>query len=601
MNNIVKTIFQGFLVILLLIGGGQQTAGGGQEKKLLILHSYAPDFAWTRQLQQGIMSVLADEKIPLRYRVEYMDTKNFINDEYLDQLFGIYKAKYANMHFDAIIVTDNNALNFISRYKEELFPGVKIVAAGINSISVLPHDLENIHIIIEKAAYGRTLEQALRMTKGVENIYIIVDDTTTGRALKSEMVFELEPYRKRYNIRFLPPDSIEDLEEFLSHRTGKDLVYVLTYFRDATDRVFTDQEATLRLAGVSTVPVYVSWDFQMETGAVGGCLVSATGHGEKAARVLLDLWQGKAVSGIIKNTDELNRFIFDYNVLVRFGIAEDHLPPETILLHKPLTFYEKNRQVLQASALVMAVLVVIIWLLAINLKKQRIINIKNTAIIKLDQELIETQQELVLTLGEVIEVRSRETANHVKRVAKISRLLAKQIGLPPDAVEMLESISPMHDVGKIGIEETILHKPGKLDNREFNRMKEHTLIGHDILQCSDREFFIAAAIIAHQHHERWDGKGYPQGLKGEEIHIFARITKIVDVYDALMNERVYKKPWPHEKALHYIRQEKGRMFDPELVDIFFEHLDAIQLIQKNYSNKQKVPVSAQESPEPDTA
>ena len=587
-------------MILLSVVTGQYAAGGEQEKILLILHSYAPDYAWTRQLHQGIISVLANEKISMRYRVEYMDTKNFINDEYLDRLLEMYKVKYADTHFDAIVVTDNNALNFISKHKEELFPGIKIVAAGINSISVLPVDLENIHIIIEKVAYGRTLEQALRINPDVENIYIIVDDTTTGRALKNEMAYELVPYRQRYTVRFLPQDSIENLEEFLSHRTDKDLVYVLTYFRDATGRVFTDLEATLRLARASTVPIYVSWDFQMESGALGGCLVSAASHGEKAASVLLDLWRGKAVSGIIENGDELNRCIFDYNVLVRFGISEDRLFPETILLHKPLSFYEKHRQVLKVSALFIAVLTVIISLLVMNLKKQRIINMKNTAIIKLDRELIETQQELVLTLGEVIEVRSRETANHVKRVAKTSRLLANQIGLSTQEVEMLESISPMHDVGKIGIEETILHKAGKLNSKEFDRMKEHTLIGYDILHCSDRQFFIAASIIAHQHHERWDGKGYPQGLKGEDIHIFARITKLVDVYDALMNERVYKKPWPSDKTLHFIRQEKGKMFDPALVDIFFENIDAIQAIQENYGKKEKGVISVQDRSEPDT-
>lgn len=579
---------------LFLVVGGQQAAGGDQRKNLLILHSYASDFAWTRQLHQGIMSVLVDEKIPVRYRVEYMDTKNFINDDYLDRLLEIYKTKYAAMRFDAIIVTDNNALNFISKYKEELFPGVQIVAAGINSISVLPSDLENIHILIEKAAYGRTLKQALRMNPDVENIHIIVDDTTTGRALKSEMNTELAPYRKKYNVRFLPQDSIENLEEFVSHLGNKDLVYVLVYFRDVTGKVFTDQEATLRLAGVSAVPVYVAWDFQMETGAVGGCLVSAAGHGEKATRILLDLWQDRAVSRIIESSDELNRFIFDYNVLVRFDIAEGLLPREAILLHKPLNFYEKHRPVLQGSALVVAVLVAIIWLLLLNLKKQHIINSKNTVLMKLDQELIETQRELVLTLGEVIEVRSHETANHVRRVAKISRLFAEKIGLPSEEVTMLESVSPMHDVGKIGIEETILHKPGKLSSREFDRMKEHTLIGYDILHCSDRQFFIAASTIAHQHHERWDGKGYPQGLKGEDIHIFARITTIVDVYDALLNERVYKTAWPIDKTLDYIRQGKGKRFDPKLVDIFFENLDAIQAIEKNYSKKQNVALSAQD-------
>lgn len=197
-------------------------------------------------------------------------------------------------------------------------------------------------------------------------------------------------------------------------------------------------------------------------------------------------------------------------------------------------------------------------------------------------EIDETQKEIIFTMGEIAESRSKETGNHVKRVAEYSKLLALKYGLSDEEAELLRIASPMHDIGKIAIPDTILTKNGKLTEEEFDTMKTHTEIGYQLLRNSNRRILKAAAIIAHQHHEKWNGKGYPRGLKGEEIHLYARITAVADVFDALGTERVYKKAWEMERILDLFIQERGQHFDPELVDILLESMDEILEIKGQF-------------------
>lgn len=201
--------------------------------------------------------------------------------------------------------------------------------------------------------------------------------------------------------------------------------------------------------------------------------------------------------------------------------------------------------------------------------------------IALNREIESTQKELIFTLGEVIESRSKETGNHVRRVAELSYLLALKAGLSEDEAELLRLASPMHDVGKVGIPDAILLKPAELSREEFEAVKNHTRIGYDILKSSRRRLLSAAGYAAQQHHERWDGRGYPQGLRGEEIHIFGRITALTDVFDALIHKRIYKEAWNKDRVLEYIRKESGKQFDPGLADIILNNsADFFAIIDK---------------------
>ncbi|SFV74826.1 Response regulator [hydrothermal vent metagenome] len=189
-------------------------------------------------------------------------------------------------------------------------------------------------------------------------------------------------------------------------------------------------------------------------------------------------------------------------------------------------------------------------------------------------ELEQTQKEMIFVLTELIESISDETGQHIRRVADYSRLLAQyHEALSDEDVTVIYHASPMHDIGKIAIPPEILHKKGKLTQEEFEIIKTHTTIPHKYFKYPERKIIYAADIIASQHHEKYDGSGYPKGLKGEDIHIYGRIVALADVFDALTHKRVYKDAWSAEEAAKYIIERSGKQFDPYLVKIFQEHLD----------------------------
>lgn len=202
--------------------------------------------------------------------------------------------------------------------------------------------------------------------------------------------------------------------------------------------------------------------------------------------------------------------------------------------------------------------------------------------LQLHEQLIESQRELVYVLAGAIETRSRETASHVLRVGKIARLLAERYGCDDDYARMLELAAPLHDIGKIGIPDAILNKPGRHDELESKIMRTHADLGWRMLKDSARPILRLAAEVALNHHENWDGSGYPRGIKQTEIPLSGRIVALADVYDALGSKRCYKDPWTADAIRGYIEDETGRKFEPRLVQLLFEMLGELRRIRTEY-------------------
>jgi putative two-component system response regulator len=190
--------------------------------------------------------------------------------------------------------------------------------------------------------------------------------------------------------------------------------------------------------------------------------------------------------------------------------------------------------------------------------------------------------ETVQRLGIAAECRDGQTAAHLDRVGQYCVVLARALGLPPEEVDILRHASPMHDVGKIGTPDAILLKPGPLTPDERAVMQQHTLIGANILRDASSEILQSAETIVLSHHERWDGRGYPNGLAGEAIPLYGRICAVADVFDALTTRRPYKDALSNETALEILRAGRGAQFDPRLIDLFIAHLDEIVAIQERY-------------------
>lgn len=201
------------------------------------------------------------------------------------------------------------------------------------------------------------------------------------------------------------------------------------------------------------------------------------------------------------------------------------------------------------------------------------------------REVLQREQETLLRLAKAGEYRDQETGNHVMRMSKYSRLIAEGLGLSDETCATIEVAAPMHDIGKIGVPDHILLKPGPLSREESTVMQNHAMIGYEILKGSPSKFLTMGATIARGHHEKWDGSGYPDQIGGKEIPIAARIVAVADVFDALTSARPYKKPWSIVDAVAYLNKEKGSHFDPDCVDAFLDQAEKISSIQLAFADQ----------------
>jgi two-component system response regulator RpfG len=204
---------------------------------------------------------------------------------------------------------------------------------------------------------------------------------------------------------------------------------------------------------------------------------------------------------------------------------------------------------------------------------------------KVTLEIVHREKETLLRLAKAGEFRDLETGNHVVRMARYSRVLADALGMDTPFCDRLELAAPMHDIGKIGIPDEVLLKPGRLTAAEWETMKQHTWIGFDILKGSPSPYLQTGATIALHHHERYDGTGYPRGVRGEEIPLEARIVAVADVFDALLSRRPYKTAWPLEDVNSYFRQQGGKQFDPDCVGALFRRLDTIVSVHEDIPDR----------------
>ena len=207
------------------------------------------------------------------------------------------------------------------------------------------------------------------------------------------------------------------------------------------------------------------------------------------------------------------------------------------------------------------------------------------------ETIVQRERETIFRLSKAAEYRDPETGSHIVRMANYSRLIAQALGLDDEECQLIYEAAPMHDVGKVAIPDLILLKPGKLTVEEFELMKRHALIGHEILRGSSSPKLQAAAIIALAHHERFDGSGYPNGVAGEAISLHGRIVATADVFDALTSERPYKRAWDLDQATAYLREQAGKHFDPRCIDAFFSIWNDIKEIHDRHRDEPMSPVS----------
>jgi response regulator RpfG family c-di-GMP phosphodiesterase len=423
--------------------------------------------------------------------------------------------------------------------------------SGLSVVEYIRHELKNnfVRIILRTGQPGQAPEKKV-ITEYDINDYKEKTDLTSQK-LFTTITASLRAYRDLLTI----DENRRGLEQLLTasaalfeHRSLS--MFSQGVLRDLTSILSSSRGSKDTISG-----------FALNRVAGNSVIIRGTGCFEKYSQKNADALKVKKIQNRISRAIRTKQSLFYDNAYVGFFAASNEA--ENVL------YLSRAAQITPLEKSLIKIFSTVVSVAFENLS--------------LNHEIEETQKELLFTLGEIVENRSGEVGNHVRRVASISHLLARKAGISAEEAELLRLASPMHDVGKIAIPDAILNKPGPLSEFEFDIVKKHTTIGYNILKNSNRKLLYTAAIIALQHHERWDGQGYPHGLAGDKIHLFGRITQLADVFDALSKKRIYKNPWDIERILEYIRGEREKQFDPEILDLFFENFEEISAILSRFA------------------
>ncbi|WP_394135853.1 HD domain-containing phosphohydrolase [Aliivibrio fischeri] len=534
-------------------------------------------------IQQGISESIAKVDRNVRLSVEYMDSKRVTGDDYNAQYLTYLKHKYSEGYFDAIIVSDDNALNFLIKNANKTFPKLPIVAVGINNLSIDLADIEDrTTVYYERDHIVKNLKLSQSLFPDRKTVYLFSDNSLTSQLVRQQFIEDAKVF-PNLTIKIIDDLSLKEAEQFLE-KAGDDSVAFLTHFNTELKKGnYYDYGAIASiLSKKSNIPIFVFWEHYIGYGVLGGYVNRSYALGIQSILSLSNKLHFTVNEKVSAYPVAWEGYVFDYGIVDKFNIDRDDLPYASSIVNEPESYLYKNRNIISVTALLIIMMLGIIVTQYIAILRKKELDENKTHILKLQKKTLNVQKEMINVLGEAIETRSGETGNHVKRVAKMSSLLGRLYELPQSEYKLLEVISPMHDVGKIGIPEAILDKPGKLTLEERTIIETHTVMGYKLLMSGDGEIMQSAARIALEHHERWDGKGYPNQLKGEEIHIFARLTAIVDVFDALMSKRCYKEAWPLERVIELFKRERGRQFDPDLSQLFLDNIYSFIDIRLEY-------------------
>ncbi|BBM66667.1 phosphodiesterase [Vibrio alfacsensis] len=541
-------------------------------KKILVLHSYEPSYQWTSDIQSGIEDGFQYTNSHVKLSIEYLDAKRVHSDGYFQKMANYLEAKYQDYQFDGIIISDDAALLFAEHYLPNSRRETPLVAVGINNTKASLDSLStNGDILYEYDRVKENVTLINRLRPKIKNLYYLADRSLTSELIYQRVKAEMAKY-PRINLIALRDETLAQASSTLSQIDANDAV-LLTHFNTELDKgIYHSYQDIAHDIGLnSAAPVFVLWEMYLnEEGILGGFVNRSKEIGQKAAE-LMSFKLGVTMQ--LPTDEKMSEAVLDYAALQRYDINRYDIPESAHIINTPPPTMKVNLKLLLAACAMIVILSLIIVAQFAVIRHRKEIDRKNRKIVSLQKRTLTVQKEMITVLGEAIESRSGETGQHVKRVARLSSLLAKLYGLSHREIELIEIISPMHDVGKISIPESILEKPGKLTAEEWEIMKQHTVKGYELLNLRSGDVTQLAAIVAHQHHERWDGTGYPSGLAGNDIHIFARIVSIVDVFDALLNERCYKPAWSIAKVSEYLDSEKGHHFDPELCQLVLDNLD----------------------------
>lgn len=330
-----------------------------KQKQILLLNSYHQGMNWTDSIVEGVRSVLHD---PAQFslQIDYMDVKHNTNPEYMQKLFDVYRDKFNHRRFDAIVVSDDDAYNFMLKYHALLAPDTPVVFCGVNLTEEQELKRNDWSTgVMEAIDVRSTLQAARALHPAMRKVVVINDRTTTGRANK-KLLGKVTPYFPDLQFTFLEDLNMSEVQQQVAVLPSDSIVLLLTFNTDKSNNTFSYEESADLITSASSVPVYAVWDFYLGHGVVGGMLTNGFSQGEQAAQMVLEILKGKHPSSIAVAMHSPNRYMFDYAVLQKHGIKTDQLPSGSIVLHKPVSFFEKNAHLIFSILLVLCIMALLI-------------------------------------------------------------------------------------------------------------------------------------------------------------------------------------------------------------------------------------------------
>ena len=415
----VKNLFKGLIVVFLLLCFSSFVFTSDSfalekmdDKRVLILHSYYKGYKWTDDEHKGIESVLGPKIGNNNLYVEYMDTKKIYGALYSQRLLEVYKLKYKNFKFDTIIATDNNAFEFLLKYREILFVDTPVVFCGVNFFD--KSDLKEVKKftgVNEENDFVLNIELILKLHPKTKHIIFINEWTTTGRAVHGAFLKVMPQFNKDIEFMLLEDVPLEYIIDMVNKNDEDSAILYTAFSKDKSGQIFEYNESLKLIAKNATIPIYTPYEFNLGLGVVGGLMISGYDQGEVAAQIVLRILQGETIENIPVKMVTPKRYIFDYEQMQKFSIGKSDLPEGTYLINVPETFYYKYKELIAMIAIVFFALLFIISALLLNIYKRKLY----------EKELKSSQEELRGMARRLVETEEKGRKN-------ISRELHDQVG-----------------------------------------------------------------------------------------------------------------------------------------------------------------------------
>lgn len=358
-----------FILAVLLLLPAQGAWAQKAKKKVLYLNSYHHGYAWSDQIRKGIVSVLNDSEFSLEMQTEYMDAKKYNYNYITNKLVTLYRDKFAGEKFDAIIVSDNDAFNFVRQHRAALFPGVPIIFCGVN----MSRDSLEVGItgVVERPSLIDTLNVALSFHPGVRRLVVVGDTSTTGRYIRRQIENIMSAFEKRLEFEYWTSMSMGEMLTRVRDLPDDTILFFIPMYQEVDGRFYTAEEVMEEISKYSTVPLYSAWRFLLGHGSVGGKLLSGQKEGAQAAEMALEVLRGTPVSDIPIVDKPVGEYWFDYKVLKRLHIPEDLLPEGSKLINTPKAFYELPKELFWTIIVSFGILLVVTVFLVTNIAERK--------------------------------------------------------------------------------------------------------------------------------------------------------------------------------------------------------------------------------------